>query len=183
MTYGAECPIAADGAGHDDTMTDTVPIRLRPATPGDLDAVNDIIARAITAWQLPERVKRLTLPSYRYDRHDLDHLRMMVAEDAGRAILGVAAWEQTAAADVPAGKTALLLHGLYVHPEHQHRGVGSRLLDAALTAARQAGYDGLLVKARPEAEGFFRHHGLEPVPLVNPERDYPYRFWKTVGKG
>jgi len=157
-----------------------IAIRLRPATPGDLDAVNAVVECAVMTWNLPERVKRLTLPSYRYSEHDLEHLQVVLAEDADRAALGVAAWEPASPRDLPVGKTGLLLHGLYVDPGRQRRGVGSRLLEAAVTAAREQGVDGLLVKARPEAEGFFRARGLKPLPVVDPDRDYPHRFWKAV---
>lgn len=159
-------------------------IWLRPTTPADLDAVYAVIERAVITWNLPERVKRLTLPSYRYQPHDLDHLRIVVAEDASRAVVGVAAWEPAAARDLPAGKTGLLVHGLYVDPDRQRAGAGSRLLDTALAAAREQGFDGLLVKARPEAEGFFLARGLTPLPVTDAERDYPHRFWKdTAGNG
>lgn len=153
---------------------------LRPATQADLDAVNAVIERAVMAWKLPERVKRLTLPSYRYSPHDLEHLQVVVAEDSAGTVLGVAAWEPAAARDLPPGKTGLLLHGLYVDPAQQRAGVGSRLLDAALAAAREQGFDGLLVKARPEAEGFFLARGLVPLPVAEAERDYPHRFWAAT---
>ena len=153
---------------------------LRPATPADLDAINAMIERAVMTWNLPERVKRLTLPSYRYSAHDLDHLHMVLAEDAGHAVLGIAAWEPASARDLPAGKTGLLLHGLYVDPQRQRAGAGSRLLEAAVSAAREQGFDGLLVKARPEAEGFFLARGLTPLPVTDAERDYPHRFWKDM---
>ncbi len=155
-------------------------VTLRPATPADLDAVNAVIERAVMTWNLPERVKRLTLPSYRYQSHDLDHLQLMVADDASRAVVGVAAWEQANARDLPAGKTGLLLHGLYVDPAQQRTGIGRRLLDAAVQAAREQGFDGLLVKARPEAEGFFLARGLTPLPVTDAERDYPHRFWMEI---
>jgi GNAT superfamily N-acetyltransferase len=156
-------------------------ICLRPASSADLAAINAVIERAAMTWNLPERVKRLTLPSYRYNAHDLEHLHVVLAEDAGHAVLGVTAWEPANARDLPAGKTGLLLHGLYVDPDRQRSGVGSRLLDAAVTAAREQGFDGLLVKARPEAEGFFQAHGLERLPVTDPEREYPHRFWMAAG--
>jgi predicted N-acetyltransferase YhbS len=153
---------------------------LRPATPADLDAINAVIERAVMTWNLPERVKRLTLPSYRYTAHDLEHLHMVLAEDAEGAVLGVAAWEPASPRDLPTGKTGLLLHGLYVDPVRQRAGVGSRLLEAAVSAAREQGFDGLLVKARPEAEGFFLARGLKPLRVADPDRDYPHRFWKAT---
>jgi predicted N-acetyltransferase YhbS len=161
-------------------MTVMAAFRLRPATPADLEAINAVIERAVMTWNLPERVKRLTLPSYRYSEHDLDHLHIVVVEDGDHAVLGVAAWEPASPRDIPEGKTGLLLHGLYVDPPRQRGGIGSQLLDAAVAATRENQVDGLLVKARPEASGFFIGRGLEPLPVTDAERDYPHRFWKAV---
>jgi GNAT superfamily N-acetyltransferase len=151
----------------------------RPAQDEDIAALNGVIARAVMSWNLPERVKRLSLPSYRYQPHDLGHLHLVVAEDAAHEIVGVAAWEEANPRDTPAGKRGLLLHGLYVDPANQHQGIGSRLLDAALAAAREGGYDGLLVKAQADANGFFAARGLMRLPVENPERDYPHRYWQA----
>lgn len=161
-------------------MSVTTAIWLRPAMPADLAAINAVIERAVMTWNLPERVKRLTLPTYRYQPHDLEHLHIVVAEDADRALLGVAAWEPASARDLPAGKTGLLLHGLYVDPDRQRGGIGTRLLDAALTAAGEWGFDCLLVKAQPDAADFFLARGMQRLPVVNHDRDYPHRFWKTA---
>ncbi|OHE61676.1 MAG: GNAT family N-acetyltransferase [Thiobacillus sp. GWE1_62_9] len=155
----------------------TTAFRLRQAHADDLPAINGVIERAIATWQLPERVKRLSLPSYRYHAHDLVHLHLVVAEDAGHALVGVAAWEPARQRDLPAGMSGLLLHGLYVDPVHQHRGVGSRLLDAAAEAARAQGLAGVLVKSQADASGFFEARGLQRIPVEDPARDYPHRFW------
>lgn len=149
----------------------------RPACAGDLAALNGVIERAISTWKLPERVKRLSLPSYRYQAHDLDHLQLVMAEDESHVPVGVAAWEPANPRDLPAGKRGLLLHGLYVDPARQHRGVGSRLLDAAAAAARAQRLDGVLVKAQAEAIGFFEACGLQRLPVDDAARDYPHRFW------
>jgi GNAT superfamily N-acetyltransferase len=102
-----------------------------------------------------------------------------VAEDAAPDIVGVAAWEEADARDLPAGQRGLLLHGIYVDPARQQQGVGSRLLAAALLAARDGGFDGLLVKAQAEANGFFAARGMRRLAVENPERDYPHRYWQA----
>ncbi len=155
-------------------------VRLRRAEEADLAPLNAVIERAVMTWNLPERVKRLSLATYRYQAHDLEHLHIVLAEDAGQAIVGVAAWEPATARDVPDGMRGLLLHGLYVDPAHARRGIGSRLLEAALDTAREQGFDGLLVKAQSEAVGFFATRGMAPLPVADAARDYPHRFWQPV---
>lgn len=155
-------------------------LTFRPAVPADLEAVNAVIEAALMQWDLPERVKRLSLPSYRYQAHDLDHLELTLVESAHSGIVGIAAWEQADRRDTPAGRDGLLLHGLYVAPEQQRRGIGRQLLQAAEAAARSRGLEAVLVKAQPGAEAFFRACGLRRLPVRNPDRDYPHRFWKHL---
>lgn len=156
-------------------------IKLRPVKHSDIDGINQVIEAAITTWSLPERVKRLALSSYRYSSVDLDHLEAVVAEDEGQHIIGIAAWEPADAKDAPAGCRALLLHGIYVHPSHQHQGVGARLFEAAEKAVKKQGYDGLLVKAQEHANGFFRSRGMQGLQVEDPARHYANRYWKAMG--
>ncbi|HWS76690.1 MAG TPA: hypothetical protein VN324_16255, partial [Quisquiliibacterium sp.] len=51
------------------------------------------------------------------------------------------------------------------------------LLQAAAELAVRQGYDGLFVKAQADAVDFFQAHGLARLPVVDPQRDYPHRFW------
>lgn len=125
-------------------------------------------------------VKRLSMPLYRYSEHDLDFLDLVIAEAEGIGIVGVAAWEQAAPGDTPAGHSALLLHGIYVAPDQQRKGVGTQLFEAAEKTASSRGFDGVLVKAQSGAEDFFFALGLERVPVEDHHRDYPHRFWKFV---
>jgi predicted N-acetyltransferase YhbS len=155
-------------------------VRLRPATPADLAAINTVIERAVMTWQLPERVKRLAMPSYRYNPHDLEHLKLVVAENGEHGVIGIAAWEPANARDLPAGQTGLLLHGLYVDPDHQRHGIGRQLLAAAVDSARDQSYGGVLIKAQVDAEPFFLAQGLQRIESVDPARDYPHRYWADV---
>jgi hypothetical protein len=51
-----------------------------------------------------------------------------------------------------------------------------------LTAAREQRFDGLLVKAQSDAVDFFVARGLQRLPVVDPDRDYPHRFWKATDR-
>jgi len=158
----------------------TQPFKLRTATASDLDALNRVIEAAVMTWQLPERIKRLSLPSYRYTEVDLAHLQIVVSVDVKGQILGVVSWEPADKRDCPPGKTGLLLYGLYVDPAAQGKGIGSTLLDAAITAARNANADGLLVKAQADAVDFFARRGLQALPIEDQTRHYSNRMWKTM---
>jgi predicted N-acetyltransferase YhbS len=154
---------------------------LRAANRDDLAALNKVVERAVQTWNLPERVKRLALPTYLYNEHDLQHLHIELATDSEGGAVGVAAWEAAAARDCPDGVRGLLLHGQYVDPEKQQRGIGGRLLQAAVSAAREQGYAGLLVKAQADAGGFFSLQGLQLLAVKDTSRDYPNRYWRDTG--
>lgn len=157
-------------------------IHIRPAKLEDLESINRVIEAAIMTWDLPERVKRLSLSSYRYTELDFKHLEIAVAEDTEPNIVGVAAWEQADRKDTPAEKTALLLHGIYVKPSLRHQGVGHQLFLQAEQAVHQHHFDGVLVKAQSGAEGFFKAQGMCRLKVKNSERDYANRFWKSLNQ-
>lgn len=152
--------------------------RIREALAADLSAINVVVERAVMTWRLPERVKRLALPSYRYHAYDLRHQRMLVAAPSDGDIVGVVALEEADPRDLPHPHTGLLLHGLYVEPGWQCRGIGTRLIEAAYAICRETGHDGLLVKAQPDAAAFFQTRGMQRLAVKDPDRDYPYRYWK-----
>ena len=153
------------------------PLEVRPASDADLGVVNAVIERAVMTWKLPERVKRLAMPNYFYTGHDLKYQQVVVAENSANGVVGVAAWEPAAKRDCPQGHRGLLLHGIYVSPDQQRHGIGARLLSVVSMAARAQGCDGVLVKAQADAEGFFASQGLEKLPVLQPDRDYPHRYW------
>ena len=161
------------------TTENTQPM-IREMRPSDLDAVNRVITDCVMGWDLPDRVKRLSLGSYLYRPSDLSFLYFLLAETARCEIAGVAAWEPAPSTDLPQEKRGMLLHGLYVAPGLQGQAIGSRLVDAALEAVRKQRMDGLLVKAQAGAVGFFRARGFVSLPVVDPDRDYPHRWWRSA---
>jgi GNAT superfamily N-acetyltransferase len=156
-------------------------VTLRPANTADLPAINAVIEAAVMTWKLPERVKRLALPSYRYSTLDMAHLHIVLAETPDDGIVGVAAWEPAEAKDLPAGRRGMLLHGLYVSPARWHQGIGAKLLDGALSAALARGMDGLLVKAQADAVGFFTAQGMVHLAEEDRDRHYVHRYWVEGG--
>ncbi len=165
-----------------DTPGSSLRVDLRPAIDADLGAVNVVIERAVMTWKLPERVKRLAMPSYFYAGCDLKHLQIVVAEDRAIGVVGLAAWEPAVARDCPQGLRGLQLHGIFVKPDQQRHGIGTRLLSAVAMAARAQGCDGVLVKAQVDAEGFFGSQGLQKLPVLQPDRDYRHRFWLDLAQ-
>ena len=157
-------------------------IRLRLAVEPDLLAINTVIEAAVMSWQLPERVKRLSLPSYRYDAADLLSLVIWVAEDEAGSTVGLAGCEPADPADTPERCAGLLLHGLYVLPTCHGQGLGRRLLQYTEQYAVRQGYVGVLVKAQTAAVGFFSKQGYEPLPVEDSVRHYSHRLWKNTEK-
>lgn len=153
---------------------------MREATGEDLDAINGVVERALMSWELPERVKRLSLPVYRYARHDFNAMGFLVAVDGKDCVVGVAAWDPEESTGPPGAGRGLLLHGLYVDPRLHRRGVGSRLFTAVMDKARQLDRDGVLVRAQSGARGFFESMGMRDLPATDEARDYAHRYWLTL---
>ena len=104
-----------------------------------LDFINRIVAAAIGSWDLPERVKRMSIPLYRYNEIDLPHMRFVAARSGeSDEIIGVAAVEEADPAEGPA-RGAMLLHGIYVDSRYHRQGVGGMLLAAAEKVAASTG--------------------------------------------
>jgi len=155
-------------------------IRVRDTTLEDLATLNTLVAAAMKSWQLSERVLRLSLPLYRYIAQDFEHQCLLLAETGNALAVGMAAIEAAGASDNPSARNPALLHGIYVDPGYHRLGIGSELLARVEVIARSMGYDGLLVKANPEATAFFEAQNFQQLPILDPARDYPYRYWKPL---
>lgn len=155
-------------------------LTIRPARLDELDTINEIIEAAVMSWELPDRVKRLAMPSYRYDEFDFKHQQIWVAEDEQKIILGAFSLEDANAGDLPEDQTGLLLHGIYVKPSHHYQGIGRQLLQKAKKLVREMGKHGLLVKAQEDAIGFFVAMGMHLLHVKDCERHYNHRFWMVL---
>jgi GNAT superfamily N-acetyltransferase len=92
--------------------------------------------------------------------------QVIVAEDGG-TILGFAAWR-------PAEARAIELDGLFVEPEHWGEGIGSRLVEAIVSAALEQRAPTLNVIAAPHALPFYTRCGFVRTG------DAPTRFGPAV---
>ncbi|MEM9602136.1 MAG: GNAT family N-acetyltransferase [Pseudomonadota bacterium] len=157
-------------------------VTLRKASPDDLMFINGIIETAVMSWQLPERVKRLTLPNYRYAAEHFDAMTLFLATGKDSAdVLGVLAICPAVEAEVPGGRPATRIHGVYVDPINHREGIGKKLVAHAVKAARKAGVDGVVVTAQPDAFAFFEAVGFERCEAP-PSEDADFRnaYWKAL---
>ncbi len=161
---------------HTANPFDPSTVCIEPCQIQQLPQVNDIIEAGIDSWQISTRVKRLSKPLYRYSADDLEHLDIRVSI-AQSVVVGVVAWEQAEADQLPAGSQGLLLHGLYVSPTLAKQGLGRRLVGACIAASEAAKVDGLLVKAQTDAAGFFESLGFTRMPVDSGMHQYDLRYW------
>ena len=140
------------------------------------------------AWPLAERVKRLSLPVLKYDPVDMKTLQMLVFERDGE-VAGIAAWgEATGNGPAASGESSAirlaLLHGLYVHPDMQGRGIGRALQQAVFASAQHGGMQAVVLRAERVSAGYFETCGYTALPPSSePGNAYPYRYWKPLEAG
>ena len=156
----------------------TTQLEIRRADSDDLDCINQIITAAVMNWDLPERVKRLSLPTCIYNDIDLRHYHVYLAIQQKQPIATLVLDNESV--NMPGNKVATLIHGLYVHPDQQTRGIGRSLMQIAEQQATLKNADTLMVKAQKSAEGFFLRMGMQKLDIENENRDYPGRYWKSV---
>ena len=151
-----------------------------PAGAKDLDTVNQIVARSLEGWGLPERVYRMSLRSFLYNAVDTEHMELTVAWSENGTGAGVAAWEPDFSSEDSSEHRPILLHGLYVVPTWQGRGVGTRLLDSGVQRALERDFGRIVVKAWRDAEGFFRARGFRIDPSDAGGGAYPVNLSRPL---
>jgi GNAT superfamily N-acetyltransferase len=128
---------------------------LRKATPGDIPALNELIARSARALSRedyrPEQIEGALRGAFGVDSQLLSDETYFVVEDAGR-IVGCGGWSFRSTlfgGDARAGRDASMLdpktqpakiRAFFVDPSHARRGIGSLLLSHCEQQAREHGY-------------------------------------------
>ena len=148
---------------------------LASASAAELVSANLVISSAVKSWQLPERLKRLSLPLLHYTEADLADYEILLCRNNAQ-VVAMAAWDNSHVYRGPDHISCALLHGLYVCFDHQGCGLGQRLQTAVGHRAAKHGFKGLLVKSQRVSTGYFANQGYQHTTEF--DDDYPYLFWK-----
>ncbi|NCW09436.1 MAG: GNAT family N-acetyltransferase [Gammaproteobacteria bacterium] len=148
-------------------------------TPEALPAINAVLESSITAWNLSDRLYRLSVNAYRYSESDwIDH-QFYGLRDQNNTLLAILVLNDDAS-ELPGDQSCLQIHGLYVHSDSRHQGLGQHLVDHAITLATTRQLNALFVKAHESAVPFFTKLQFQHIPVVDEIRDYPYRLVRSV---
>lgn len=141
-----------------------IPCVIRPMQPGDATAMDEL-HRACLEQTLAARYTAAQIAAWRTGWAAAGFVEalaegdiMQVAESPAGEVLGYSAH---------AGPALL---GLFVGPAHQHRGLGRRLLIAAMAEAAGRGEPITRLKAALGAERFYLAFGFRPVRLGHDEK-------------
>lgn len=117
---------------------------IQPATPEQYRHYYDLRWRILCApWNQPRGIER--------DPSDASSIHLMVIDDSG-AVLGAGRLHFNSA-------TEAQIRYMAIETAHQHRGIGSQLLQALEREAGQSGATGVVLNARDTALAFYSKHG------------------------
>ena len=149
-------------------------VEVDPARPGEAGELSEIARRAKASWGYPE----VWLDSWREEltlsEEYLGAATVLVARERDGRPLAVAAIEES-----PGATGSGNLEHLWVEPSAQGRGLGRRMVAAAVETARSRGLASLEIASDPGAEAFYlrlgaRRVGSVPAPMPgSPERVLP----------
>jgi ribosomal protein S18 acetylase RimI-like enzyme len=144
-------------------------VQFGPAVAADARALSDLVRTAKAAWGYPADWMRAWAGQFEITPDELAQLWVRVARVDGRAI-GFVALDVRGPAEIT---------HLWVSPGCQRRGVGRRLLAAAIEEARRRRLPSLAIDSDPNAAAFYeacgaRVIGSRPAPMPGaPERALP----------
>ncbi|MFD7407275.1 GNAT family N-acetyltransferase [Streptomyces sp. NPDC059866] len=145
-------------------------ITIRPAEPGELAAVAELRWRWITengdAPALAERADFVRHFVTWANENTSSHRCMVLLRDT--EIIGMAWLAVLRRVPTPYAlhRASGDLQCVYVVPEARDAGLGGRLIDATLTAARELGLERVTVHSSPRAIPAYARHGFESSPRL-----------------
>ncbi|WBB52533.1 GNAT family N-acetyltransferase [Verrucosispora sp. WMMD573] len=132
-------------------------INMRPARAEEAEALSRLAMRSKAHWGYDAQFLESCRPDLTLRPQEISARRAVVAETSGR-IVGF----YTLDGVPPEGE----LGNLWIDPTQIRRGIGRRLWEHALAAARALGFTALLIDAEPHAEGFYAAMGAERIGTV-----------------
>ncbi|SEW20688.1 GNAT family N-acetyltransferase [Halobacterium jilantaiense] len=138
-------------------------MNVREARPGDASAVRRV---ADAAWHDAHApiVGPETVEEFLANYYDVADLRARYAEDDGSTTFVAEDGEVVGYATGVPTDDAYDLAAIYVHPDRQSEGVGSRLVETVESRARETDYDTLrlvVMADNDSSRGFYEAHGFE----------------------
>ncbi|HWS50854.1 MAG TPA: GNAT family N-acetyltransferase [Microbacterium sp.] len=134
---------------------------IRPATPGEADAISDLALRSKAHWGYSAEFLEMCRAELTYSPEQCTSPGMWVAAQ-GDELLGFYVIEAAVLETAGTGDEGELA-ALFVAPERIGEGIGGGLLRHALAQAAATGIRQLYLDADPGAEPFYRHHGARTV--------------------
>jgi len=136
--------------------TDAEPVLIRRARGCEAPRLTAIAFAAKRHWEHPEEWIRawasdLTITPDYVEKHEVP-----LASSGGTAVALVAVRQDDS-------ESVAHLDHLWVSPSHMRRGIGARLLDHAITRAREARATTLRIVSDPNAAGFYIRAGARRV--------------------
>ncbi|GAA1484190.1 GNAT family N-acetyltransferase [Brachybacterium fresconis] len=176
------------------TVSQSTDLRIRPARPGDVPEIVDLVQAAYRGeggWTTEAHLVRGA-------RTHADEVRGMLADDAVALLAAEAVTELERPSDSPEGGIVGCCYtrqeppdvnglvqaelGLFaVHPSAQSRGLGGRLLESQAELLTAAGVDVLMIRvlqSRPELHAWYERHGFVRTGTAVPFPGDP--SWLTV---
>ncbi|MEU9252985.1 GNAT family N-acetyltransferase [Streptomyces sp. NPDC048270] len=130
--------------------------KVRGARTAEAEALTGLVMRSKQYWGYPPQTLAAWAGELRIHPADVTARRIVVAEDGGGAVLGLASLDGAA----PLASLGLL----FVEPSAIGRGVGRLLYRDVLRRAAELGVRRLVIDSDPHAAGFYRAMGAAAVP-------------------
>lgn len=126
------------------------PGTIRPALEADLAAINDIYNHYVLHSTCTYQEEPESMDGRRqwFRRHDEKH-PIIVAEAGGKVV----GWGSLSAYHERSAYRFTVENSIYVHNEHQRRGIGSMLLEELISRARRAGHRVIIAGIDSEQAG------------------------------
>ncbi len=129
---------------------------IRPAREDEAARLTALCLRSKAHWGYDADFMKASVPSLTVSKTMIAEGRVLVAEDRGGRLLGVAAAN-------PLADGAFDLALLFVEPDAIGNGVGEKLFAAIAAQIGREGARRLLIESDPNAEGFYKRLGARRI--------------------